>query len=67
MRKFLRWSGLAIAIGAYVALTIWANTFAAETAISRGEAATRSGMQLFWVLIYIGVAIFISSWFMPRS
>src|SRR5437762_645163 len=67
MKKFLRWSGLVIAISAYIALTIWANLSAGETAISRGESATRSGMQPFWILIYTGVAMFIGSWFVPKG
>jgi hypothetical protein len=67
MKKFLRWIGLAIAISAYIALTIWANLSAGETAISQGESATRSGMQPFWALIYTGVAMFIGSWFVPKG
>ena len=67
MRKILRWGGLALAIGGYLALTIWSNTSAGESALSRGEAATRSGMRPFWILIYFGIAILVASWFGPRK
>lgn len=65
MKRLLRWGGLAISISTYVALTIWANTFAGEAAISGGESATRAAMQPFWILTYIGVAMFIASWLVP--
>jgi hypothetical protein len=67
MRRILRWGGLAISVSSYVALTIWSNTSAGESALSRGEAATRSGMQPFWMLIYLGIAMLIASWFVPGS
>lgn len=67
MRKLLRWGGLAIAVCSYLALTVWTNTSPGETAISHGESATQSGMQPFWIVIYIGVAMLIASWFVPRT
>ena len=67
MRKILRWCGMALAVGGYLALTTWSNTSAGESALSRSEAATRSGMQPFWILIYIGIAMLVASWFVPRK
>ena len=66
MKRLLRWGGLAISISTYVALTIWTNTSAGRTAISRGESAARAAMQPFWWLIYIGVGMFFASWILPR-
>ena len=67
MRKILRWGGLALAVGGYLALTIWSNTSAGESALSSGEGATRSGMQPFWILIYFGIAMLVASLFVPRK
>ena len=66
MKRLLRWGGLAISISTYVALTIWTNTSAGRIAISKGESATRAGMQAFWILVYIGVGMFFASWILPR-
>jgi hypothetical protein len=66
MKRLLRWGGLAISIGTYVALTIWANTSAGETALVRGEPATRAEMQPFWMLIYAGVLMFGASFLIRK-
>jgi len=67
MRRILRWGGLAISIGTYLALTIWSNTSGAERALAAGEESTRSAMQPFWWLIYLGIAMLVASWFLPRT
>lgn len=66
MKRLLRWGGLAISISTYIALTIWANKSTGETVIARGDSATRAAMQPFWILIYIGVAMFVASFLVRK-
>lgn len=65
MKRTLRWCGFILAIGGYIALTVWSNARAGEIAIAHGEAATKSAMQPFWAVIYFGVLLAVVSCFLP--